>query len=135
MYKFKLIFGNNISRFIISGASASLVEYVIFVICTTRIPLETSNIISFTAGFFISFSLNKMWVFTATKNTARQMLLYFLLSIFNLIVGTFMIWFLVNNICVWQYAAKIIIMILIATWNFFIYKKIIFKSTHSQKDE
>lgn len=120
----------NIIRFIISGGTAALVEYAVFVICTLSLALEISNVISFMAGLVVSFLLNKIWVFGVSNNTARQMSYYFILSVVNVTIGTGAILLLVNYIGVWRYVSKIVVMVMIATWNFFIYKKLIFKSTH-----
>jgi putative flippase GtrA len=125
----------SVVRFMISGGIAAFVEYIIFIICIIFLGLILSNVISFTAGLAISFMLNRRWVFDVNNNTIRRLLYYLVLSFINVAVGTGFIWILVNSVGVWQYVAKILVMAMIAMWNFVIYKRVIFKGNPSRKDE
>lgn len=107
-----------------------LVEYITFYIFYIFISwnLFVSNSLSFCIGLGISFMFNRLWAFRQSdfhRKTHHQMILYAILAVTN---------FVANNTIVGLLRAagldarigKIIAIIVIAIWNFIVYKKIIF---------
>lgn len=118
-------------RFILSGGSAALVEYVAFVSLSGYLLLNLilSQSISFMAGFLISFTLNRVWVFDARGSSIKgQLVKYSVLAFINLILSNILIHLLVNTLGLNSLFAKFIVMGCVAFWNYIIFSKIIFKN-------
>ena len=117
-----------IGKFILSGGTAALVEYLTFIVLYNVLDtwLILSNIISFSLGLITSYSLNKLWVFDTKGDTKRSFALYLLLAGVNLCISSGLLWVSTYLLSVDPLIAKIIIMVLVATWNYFIFSKFIF---------
>lgn len=116
-------------KFVISGGMAAGAEYVSFLLFSVIFGFEIifSNILSFIIGFLISFLLNKTWVFTNKNDGHKQILYYSILAIANLTLSSGSIWLLVNVLSSPGYIAKILVMAMVATWNYFVFSTVIFK--------
>ena len=121
---------NSHTKYIISGISAFLAEYVTFIGLYYLIHknLIVINALSFIIGLTVSFTLNKKWVFHGDHVTRSevQLISYFLLACLNLLVSTLLISLLLS-LGIYEYMSKFIAIIFIAIWNFYIFKTIIFK--------
>lgn len=118
-------------KFLTTGGLAAGVEYAVYILL--QLVMGTSILfipqtISFLAGFLVSFSLNKNWVFANKRDTKRQLLKYSLLAGINLVLSNLMLWLFVDVIDLNQYLAKFIVMGMVATWNYFIFSKLIFNT-------
>lgn len=131
-YLKKIVHKNQkIIKFLVSGGSAALVEYATFALLIYLFLdyLLVVNAISFMFGLLVSFSLNKHWVFKNKNDTKRQFVRYIILACINLAVGGLMLYILVSMLGLGVLIAKLIMMTLIAIWNYAIFSKIIFKNT------
>ena len=118
-------------KFLISGGSAALAEYSLFVLVTYIVPTVSVIVpqtISFMTGFIISFLLNKKWVFgnTINRNSRVLILKYSLLALINLLLGNILVWIFVEVAQINVLFAKIIVMGMIALWNYVIFSRFIF---------
>jgi putative flippase GtrA len=115
-------------KFLVTGGIAAVAEYVSFLFLGSVINLAIvpSNVISFTVGLAISFILNKTWVFMSKNNGHRQLAYYLVLAVANAMLGSAIIWALVDVLSFSSYLAKIVVMALVASWNYLLYSKIIF---------
>jgi len=120
-----------ILKYLISGGSAFLAEYSIFlflfyVLIKNNIVL--ANMISYVSGFLVSFLLNRSWVFKSANHRYKlqhQATMYVALGILNLVISTIAIKILHNYLP--GYAAKIVTVVAIAAWNFVVYQKLLFR--------
>ena len=94
-----------------------------------HLPAYLASAVGFLSGFFFSFPMNRKKVFRHTDKDRfgikTQILFYICLSIFNLLVTSALvegIVYLGINIAV----AKVLVTGLIAVWNFFIFKFVVF---------
>lgn len=119
-----------IIRFVISGGSAAIIEYGTFLLLSLALHTNVlvANSISFLCGLITSFLLNKHWVFGSKNAAHKEFVHYFILAIVNLCISTGLVWFMVN-IHIPSFVAKLIAMVIIAIWNYFIFSRLIFKST------
>jgi putative flippase GtrA len=121
-----------LAKFGASGGLTVAADYSTFALLhTIGAPLLLATVLSLLAGFVVSFTLNRQWVFNAgagkgQKGVRKQLVLYAALFIVNTATAYLMIDFLQRS-GLSAYIAKIISMIFITAWNFFIYKKIIFR--------
>lgn len=119
-------------KFLISGGTAAFVEYVVFlgfVAIGGQAYLLLIQAASFLSGFLVSFTLNKSWVFSSKNSgkTYHELWKYTVLAFVNLVISALFLWFLVDILAQNIYISKIVVMVTIAVWNYFIFQKIIFK--------
>lgn len=122
----------NLLRYLLAGGSSYLVEITVLAafIHLLDIDLKVSVSVSFFVGLAVSFLAQKIYAFKSTSKAkqllASQATLYLLLVGVNYL---FTVWFvLFAHAYIGALAARTIALIITTTWNFFIYKKIIFKN-------
>ncbi|NLL68015.1 MAG: GtrA family protein [Clostridiaceae bacterium] len=125
-------------RYIFVGVLCFSIEYTLFIVLRNIIPIGEVmvNILVYTIIFWLNFLLNKFFSFKSKTNFKRQLILYGILFFFNLIVGNILLFSAIRYILAvlsgegsWQvlYLPKILIMFFIISWNFILYKKVIYK--------
>jgi putative flippase GtrA len=117
-----------LKRYIIVGLTSFAVEYIMFFVLYKLLNLwyVLSNGIVYAITFWISFLLNRNWSFQSKGKFSRQLVLYLLLFIINLSISSYIIYLLSDKLIINPLFSKILTMGLIITWNFIIYKKIIY---------
>jgi putative flippase GtrA len=121
------------ARYLIAGGTAFATEYLIFlgIFGLTGMSIVISHSLSFLAGLFVSYTLNRQWVFASdsyAKRISYQMLSYVSLAGFNLIMTNIIINSLVVG-GVHPFISKILVMMMVAIWNFLIFRYFIFKTS------
>ena len=86
-----------------------------------------ANTIVYILVFWFNFLLNRFWSFEAKGNLKRQLLLYGILFIFNLIVINFLMYLFSDIFGITPLISKVFTMGFVVCWNFVIYKKLIYK--------
>jgi putative flippase GtrA len=125
-------------RYIITGVVSFSIEYTLFIVLRKALPMSevAVNIMVYTIIFWVNFLLNKFFSFRSRNNFKRQIMLYGILFIFNLVVGNILLFKGIRYLLVlasgegsWPvlYLPKILIMFFIISWNFVLYKKVIYK--------
>lgn len=117
---------NRVSKYIISGAIASLVMFVSLIIFREILGIWYlySSTLAFVLAFFTSFLLQKLWTFKnniSNHGTHNQLMLFFAVSIVNLGINALGMFILVDVIHIWYIFSQFIVAVLIAVWSFFIY--------------
>lgn len=123
---------SRIFHYAIAGGVAFTLEYGFFLVLVYSVAVkpEVANIVSFSIGLISSFLLNKLWVFGHQQQNARsrlQAILYISLAVSNLALTTVGLHLLIENGTP-AFAAKFLLIGLVACWNFFIFQKVIFRS-------
>lgn len=122
-----------IVKFLISGGCSAAFEYVTFIILLHFFAVAPiyAQPISFACGVITSYTLNKFWVFASDKKTIerKETALFASLAIFNLLVTTSLMGLFVHTLHIPAFGAKLFLMLCVATWNYIIFNKIIFKVT------
>lgn len=122
-----------LAKFGVSGGATVGADYVTFgVLYTLHAPLFVATAASLMAGFVVSFTLNRQWVFNAKsadaeKRAVEQLVLYAVLFVFNTFAA---FWFIETAQKYWglnPLLGKPVTMAFITAWNFVIYKKVIFR--------
>lgn len=116
-------------KYIITGLSAAVLEYGLFTLLTVLAGMRevTSHAASMSAGFILSFILNRQWSFKSQGNISRQLFLSCALFLINLCISSYVIYLLVEKAEIWDKLAKLLVMGMIMLWNFVIFKKVIYK--------
>lgn len=95
--------------------------------------------IGFLSAFFFNFPMNRKRVFKHTKYDRfalkTQIIFYASLSVFNLFTTSFLVQIFVASGFVSITVAKIIVTIMIAIWNFIMFKTFIFSKVIIRKED
>jgi len=124
-------------RYLIVGVSTFIIEYSLFLIFREILPLHevVTNIIVYTFIFWFNFLMNKFFTFKSRKNIVKQLISYGLLFLFNGVVGNILLFTAIKKLLEYLFPAvawipyylpKILIMVFIVSWNFVLYKKVIY---------
>lgn len=127
-----------IIRYLIVGVSTFTVEYLLFLLLRRLLPINDIiiNIIVFTFIFWFNFLLQKFFTFQSHKNFKKQLISYSFLYLFNAVVGNILLFSAITWLLEYLFPAtpwipyylpKILIMVFIVSWNFILYKKVIYK--------
>jgi len=116
-------------KYVVSGLISAGTEYAILLVLTEFAGLWYifSNTIAYVSGFWLSFLLNRFWSFKSKGNILRQLALYGILFVFNLILTNLLLFFLTSIAGIQYMISKILVMGVAVLWNFIIYKKIIYR--------
>jgi len=116
-------------RYVISGLISASAEYTILLVLTEFAGLWyiLSNTVAYVSGFWLSFLLNRFWSFKSKDNLLRQLLLYCILFVFNLILTNMFLYILTSVAGIPYAISKVFVMGVAVLWNFIIYKKIIYR--------
>jgi len=126
---------HQLSKYVLNGILAFGTEYGIFLLLTyvLSIPfLAFTQTVSFCLGLLVSFLGSRLFTFKQTGKTYKrsakvQMMSYATLAVLNLLISNVVIYSLVHYAVLPSWIAKVITMVLVAAWNFIIFKKLIFK--------
>ncbi|MGE5557002.1 MAG: GtrA family protein [Bacillota bacterium] len=121
-------------KYLITGFSSFGLETSLLFLLTERAKLyyQYSNIIAYVVVFWFNFLLNKFWSFGSKRNMARQLILYTPLFIFNLAFNYFMMYLLTDVVRLFYLFSKVIVVGMVVTWNFFLYKKVIYREDKAE---
>jgi putative flippase GtrA len=124
-------------RYLAVGFGGFILEYVLFIVLRMIFDHELPvNIAVTTVIFWFNFLLNKFFSFRSRNNFTRQLGFYMILYGINLVVGNVLLFSGIRYLLVlawgegsWPvlYLPKILIMPFIMSWNFVLYKKVIYK--------
>lgn len=124
--------GNSTKRqgvwYLFVGGSSALLELAIFqgLYSLAGLAVAPSNIVAVVVATVYNFLMNRSVTFKSTSNPLRSLVLYLLLFAANLAFSTWAIGALIG-LGVPSAIAKIMTQAAIATWNFFIYKAVVFR--------
>ncbi len=129
---------NKFIRYLIVGFTTFSIEYLLFLIMRRILPLQDviTNVLVYAFIFWFNFLLNKFFTFKSRKNFKKQLFSYGLLFFFNMIVGNILLFTAITKLSEYlfpstpwipYYLPKVIIMVFIVSWNFILYKKVIYK--------
>lgn len=121
------VFEWRVSRFIVAGGFVALFEYVMYAL----IYLGSDNPVvsqvgSYLMALCVSFIINKFWVFKAKGANKESLIKYVFLAVLNSILGALLTYLMIEQLSLNPFVVKILLMILIATWNYVILSKYIF---------
>lgn len=117
------------SRYVITGLTSFGIEYLLFLALYRLVKLWyiQANSLAMMTGFIVSFFLNRLWSFQSKDNFFRQLILYNVLFALNLGISNLLMYLFSDVLRVLPLISKVMVMGLIAMWNFVIYKEIIYR--------
>ena len=127
-----LISDMRLSHYAIVGGASAVIDtgLLLFSLKIVHTNLFIATAVGFMSGLVVNFILNKLWSFKSKaagfRKTQKEVMLYAVLVCFNLGFTYITVSFLTRlgfNIVV----AKLSTIIITTSWNYIIYKKVIFK--------
>jgi putative flippase GtrA len=126
-----------IVKFVIVGIATLILDTTVTTLLYKHghLPAGVASAIGFTSGFLVNFIGNRGVVFKSVEGyhfkRKSQILMYVVLVFFNLAFTSLMTEVLVSRAGGNIIIVKICLGVLVATWNFLIYRTIIFKPPKS----
>lgn len=109
-----------IIKFGVSGVVSAFIDFGILFILVEFFSVNViiANTFSFLFAVINSYLFNKYWTFRdSEKNHYKQFAKFFLVSSIGLLINTFLM-FLLIKLNIWYIFAKVIIVVIVAFWNF-----------------
>ncbi len=108
-------------KFAGSGAIATSVDYVVYVLLVSSLEPVMSNVISYSLAVVVNFLLQKKFIFTPTRKTSEALIMSIAFSVAGLMLGTLLI-YLLNETHLFnanQYSIKLIVTGIVFFYNFY----------------
>lgn len=122
-------FLGQLSRYLVTGFSSAAIELTLLFVFRdiAELSIVISNSIALTIVFWFNFLVNRIWSFKSTANLRKQLAMYLVLFAFNLVASDFIMYLLTTKLSLQYLLAKVFAIGAVVTWNFFLYKKVIYK--------
>ena len=116
-------------RYLLVGGFSFLLEYGLFYVLWQIFSVHylLANSIVYGSVSLINFLLNRTWTFNSSGQLKRQLFLYVSLVVFNFFASNGLLYSLTGLLLIEPLISKVIVMCLLVSWNFVIYKKVIYK--------
>lgn len=120
---------DQLKRYLITGFSSAAIEMSLLYILKDLLGFSViiSNSIALTIVFWFNFLMNRIWSFKSKNNITRQLVMYGILFVFNLAASNLIMYVLTSLLYLQYLVAKIFAIGAVVTWNFILYKKVIYK--------
>ncbi|MDO4754078.1 MAG: GtrA family protein [Bacillota bacterium] len=115
-------------RYLVTGGSAFLLEYALYLLLYRAVGLDYAfaMTIVYSALFVITFVVTRKWTFKSKASAKRQLVLYLMLFLFNLLIGNYLMMRWLVGAGMSAELAPFIKTAMITCWNFLIYKYVIY---------
>lgn len=97
------------------------------IVAADKLSVFYANAVSLTVAFWFTFAMNRIFSFRSKAPLLGQLGIYTALFVFNLIATSAIVGVLVNSVNLIPVIAKTISIGCIVSWNFLIYKFLIFR--------
>ncbi len=116
-------------KYIVVGMASFITEWSLLYLFNKVLQIWYlyANSFAFVVVFWLNFLMNRIWSFQSKQNFKKQILLYGILFIINLNVSNAVMYWLHEIIGLDVMFAKIFAVGLVVSWNFILYKKVIYR--------
>ena len=116
-------------RYLVTGFSSAAIELTLLYIFKdiANFSIIVSNSIALSIVFWFNFLINRLWSFKSTANLKKQLIMYMILFVFNLGASDLIMHLLTTELSMQYLLAKVFAIGAVVTWNFLLYKKVIYK--------
>lgn len=116
-------------RYLVTGFSSAAIELSLLYIFKDILKLTVleANSAAYTIVFWFNFFMNRLWSFKSKSNLKKQLTMYSLLFVFNLGASDLIMHVLATLLGLQYLIAKVFAIGAVVSWNFILYKKIIYK--------
>ncbi len=118
-----------IIRYLVTGFSSAAIEFTLLYIFkdVARQTVVVSNTIALSIVFWFNFLMNRLWSFKSKMKLSRQLPMYLVLYLVNLGASDLIMYLLTGWLSMQYLLAKVFAIGAVVSWNFIIYKKVIYK--------
>lgn len=118
-----------LKRYLITGFSTAFIETTLLWVFKNIVGLNViySNSIALTIVFWFNFLVNRFWSFKSKDHLGKQLIIYGVLFLFNLGASNLIMHVLTAMLGLHLLIAKLFAIGAVVSWNFVIYRKVIFK--------
>jgi len=124
-------------RYLICGGFATVTDVSMLFVLTH--PLHINYLIAaacaFLSGMVVNYTLNTILVFKSSGQIKKEFPLFALIGIGGLIWTEIILWILVDQLKIYIMFAKIVSILLVLQWNFFMRKKFVFAEEKTAAQE
>ena len=137
-------------RYVITGFTTFILEYLLFylfyeIVFTIFTPVGynlakrlffvdkltykclVANTIGYTIDFCVNFTMNRVYSFKSKGPLWEQVKKYAILFVVNLFVTNILLYLFTDILHIIPYISKLMAMCVIISWNFVVYKKVIYR--------
>jgi len=124
-------------RYLMCGAVATITDISILFILThvLRINYLIAAACAFLTGIIVNYSLNTILVFKSSGEIKKEFPIFAIIGIGGLIWTEVILWILVDKFNIYIMFAKMVSIVLVLQWNFFMRKKFVFAEESISEDE
>lgn len=77
-------------KFLVSGGSSTLIDFIIYMVVSSKLNVKISKFISMLIASIYSFVINKKWTFNNSDNISFDMIIkYIVCQILNILINTY----------------------------------------------
>ena len=118
-----------LSRYLVVGFLTVGLEFLNLRLLTEVLGLWyiTSNSIAYVISFAINYTLNRIWSFGSKGALKKQLVMYGVLFVVNLVLSNVMMYLFTDIIGMKYMVSKLFAVGAVVSWNFVLYKKVIYK--------
>lgn len=118
-----------LKRYLITGLLSALLEYSILYVMTSLFGFWhiISNTVAVFLSFWFNFLMNRFWSFRSNRNIYKQLCMYSMLFVVNMGASNGVMYILSDIFGIYYIFSKIVATGIIVTWNFILYKKVIYR--------
>jgi putative flippase GtrA len=115
-------------RYLISGGTATATDVALLFVFTHFFHFNylITAAGTFLAGMIVNYTLNVILVFKSSGNVKREFPLFALIGLGGMMWTEVILWLLVGRLGAHLIVAKLVAILLVLQWNFFMRKKFVF---------
>lgn len=118
-------------RYLICGGTSTLCDMTVLFVLTYFLSVThvIAATISYIIGSVTNYTLNTILVFKSSGKVKKEFSVFVTIGIFGLLWTDLIIWLLADKLTLNVMIAKVIAVILVLNWNFFMRKKFVFSAS------
>lgn len=70
----------NIIRFLVVGGTSTLIDFIVYMLLSTQVPISSSKLLSMCCASVFSFIMNKKWTFESRERTHFFMIVKYIVA-------------------------------------------------------
>jgi putative flippase GtrA len=123
-------------RYLMCGAVATITDISILFVLTHVLHVNylIAAACAFLTGITVNYSLNTVLVFKSSGQIKKEFPLFALIGIGGLIWTETILWILVDKLDIYVMFAKMVSIVLVLQWNFFMRKKFVFSAEEKPEE-
>lgn len=125
---FRSLFSSPVIRYLAAGGTSFIVDFGLLALLhvVLSVPLWAATAVAFLISFFVAYSLQRVFAFSATNPHGRALFRYTLLVAFNTLATIGIVAVVSKTPLSWE-GGKVAATAITTVWNYFLYKHWVFR--------